>query len=70
MKNRVTEILNIRFPIIQAPMYFLTDATFVAAVSDAGGWELLAQMPGRIPCPSHASMRWNACVSRFVKRSS
>lgn len=37
MKNRVTEILNIRYPIIQAPMYFLTNATFVAAVSNAGG---------------------------------
>ncbi len=51
MKNRVTEILNIRFPIIQAPMYFLTDATFVAAVSDAGGLGIIGPNAGQDTLP-------------------
>lgn len=36
-KNRVTEILGIKYPIIQGPMAWLTDAKLVAAVSNAGG---------------------------------
>lgn len=47
MKNRVTEILNIRYPIIQAPMYFLTNATFVAAVSNAGGLGIIGPNAGQ-----------------------
>ena len=36
MKSRITNILNIEKPIIQGPMSWLTDAQFVAAVSEAG----------------------------------
>ena len=37
MTNRVSEILGISKPIIQAPMFWMTDAKLVAAVSNAGG---------------------------------
>lgn len=33
MGNRVTEIWGIKYPIIQGPMSWLTNAEFVAAVS-------------------------------------
>ncbi len=37
MKTRITELLNIRYPIIEAPMAWITDARLAAAVSAAGG---------------------------------
>lgn len=37
MKTRVTELLGIQYPIIEAPMAWITDARLAAAVSDAGG---------------------------------
>ncbi|UXR75579.1 MULTISPECIES: nitronate monooxygenase [unclassified Staphylococcus] len=36
MKSRITEILGIEKPIIQAPMNWLTDGKFVGAISKAG----------------------------------
>jgi len=35
-KNRIGELLGIRYPIIQAPMNWLSGAGFVVAVSNAG----------------------------------
>ncbi|ASK26638.1 hypothetical protein BG910_01775 [Neisseria chenwenguii] len=37
MQNRITQILNIKYPIVQAPMSWMTDAKLVAAVAEAGG---------------------------------
>ncbi|MBD8591477.1 nitronate monooxygenase [Peribacillus simplex] len=39
--KRVEKILGIKFPIIQAPLNWLTNANFVAAVSEAGGLGVL-----------------------------
>ena len=36
-KNRICELLGIRYPIIQAPMNWVSGADLVAAVSRAGG---------------------------------
>jgi len=47
MDNRVTEILGIRYPIVQAPMSWLTNAELVAAVSNAGGLGVLAANAGQ-----------------------
>ncbi|NDP54310.1 nitronate monooxygenase [Staphylococcus aureus] len=41
MENRVSKILNIEKPIIQGPMNGLTNANFVASVSEAGGLGIL-----------------------------
>ena len=46
-KNRVAEILNIKYPIIQGPMAWLTDAKLVAAVSNAGGLGILGPSAGQ-----------------------
>jgi NAD(P)H-dependent flavin oxidoreductase YrpB (nitropropane dioxygenase family) len=37
MKTRITEILGINYPIMLAPMAWITDAELAAAVSEAGG---------------------------------
>ncbi len=37
MRTRLTEILGIRYPIVQASMAWITDAVLAAAVSEAGG---------------------------------
>lgn len=47
MTNRVAEILNIEKPIIEGPMFWLTDAKLVAAVSNAGGLGVLGYNAGQ-----------------------
>lgn len=47
IKNRVTEILNIKYPIIQASMSWLTSAELAAAVSNAGGMGILGPNAGK-----------------------
>lgn len=49
--NRVTELLHIRYPLIQAPLYFLTNAELVAAVSNAGGLGTLGPHAGQDSLP-------------------
>ncbi len=41
MMNRVCEILNIQYPVIQGPMAWITSSKLVAAVSNAGGLGVL-----------------------------
>jgi len=49
--NRITEILGIRYPIIQAPMSWVTSAELVAAVSNAGGMGTLGPNAGQQSAP-------------------
>lgn len=44
--NRVCEILNIKYPIIQGPMAWITSPEMVAAVSNAGGLGVLGTSAG------------------------
>lgn len=46
MKNRVTEIFNIKVPFIQGPMNALTNPEFIAAVSEAGGLGIMGPNAG------------------------
>ncbi|MBF0785288.1 nitronate monooxygenase [Muribacter muris] len=50
--NRITQILNIKHPIVQAPMSWLTDARLVASVADAGGLGFLAPHAGQTTNPT------------------
>lgn len=43
----VAELLGIRYPIVQAPMNWVTNAAFVAAVSNAGGLGVLGPNAGQ-----------------------
>jgi enoyl-[acyl-carrier protein] reductase II len=45
-KNRVCSLLGIRYPIIQAPMNWVSGAALTAAVSDAGGMGTLGPNAG------------------------
>jgi enoyl-[acyl-carrier protein] reductase II len=45
-KNRICELLGIRYPIIQAPMNWVSGADLVAAVSNAGGMGTLGPNAG------------------------
>jgi len=47
MKNRVTEILRIKYPVVQASMAWITDAKMAAAVSNAGGMGVLGPNAGQ-----------------------
>ena len=49
--NRVCQILKIEKPIIQGPMFWLTDAKLVAAVSEAGGLGVLGPHAGQNSLP-------------------
>lgn len=42
MKTRITEILGIKYPIIQGGMAWIAESTLAAAVSEAGGLGLIA----------------------------
>jgi NAD(P)H-dependent flavin oxidoreductase YrpB (nitropropane dioxygenase family) len=44
MRTRVTELLGIKYPIIQGGMQWLSDAPFAAAVSNAGGLGIITAM--------------------------
>jgi len=44
IKTRVTEMLGIKYPIVAAPMQWLSRAEFAAAVSNAGGLGMLASL--------------------------
>lgn len=48
MTNRVCEILDIKKPIIQGPMSWVTNAEFVAAISNAGGLGFLGPNAGQV----------------------
>lgn len=42
MKNRICELLGIRYPVFQGAMAWLSDGTLAAAVSNAGGLGIIA----------------------------
>ena len=50
--NRISQILNIKHPIVQAPMSWLTDAHLVASVANAGGLGFLAPHAGQTTDPT------------------
>ena len=49
--NRVCQILKIAKPVIQGPLFWLTDAKLVAAVSEAGGLGVLGPHAGQNTLP-------------------
>ena len=44
--NRLCELLGVRYPIVQAPMTWITGADLAAAVSNAGGLGTLGPNAG------------------------
>ena len=50
--NRISQILGIRYPIVQGAMSWMTDAMLVAAVSNAGGLGMLGPHAGQTDNPA------------------
>ena len=44
--NRVTEILGVKYPIIQAPMGWIARSQLASAVSNAGGFGIIETSSG------------------------
>ena len=55
--NRICQILKIEKPVIQGPMFWLTDAKLVAAVSEAGGLGVLGPHAGQNSLPKDDNER-------------
>ncbi len=52
LQSRIPEILGIRYPVVQGAMSWMTDAAFVAAVSNAGGLGMLGPHAGQTANPT------------------
>jgi enoyl-[acyl-carrier protein] reductase II len=48
MKNRITELLGVQYPIIQAPMGWIARAQLASAVSNAGGLGIIETSSGEL----------------------
>jgi enoyl-[acyl-carrier protein] reductase II len=48
MKNRITELLRVKYPIVQAPMGWIARAQLASAVSNAGGFGIIETSSGRL----------------------
>ena len=48
IKNRVTELLGVDYPIVQAPMGYIARAQLASAVSNAGGLGIIETSSGRL----------------------
>ena len=48
VQNRVTELLGVRYPIVQAPMGWIARAQLASAVSDAGGLGIIETSSGEL----------------------
>src|SRR5205814_755430 len=48
MRTRITEMLGIEYPIVQAPMGFIARAQLASAVSNAGGLGIIETSSGRL----------------------
>jgi enoyl-[acyl-carrier protein] reductase II len=48
MKNRITELLGVEYPIVQAPMGWIARARLASAVSEAGGLGIIETSSGEL----------------------
>ncbi|MDZ4825161.1 MAG: nitronate monooxygenase, partial [Actinomycetota bacterium] len=48
MQNRVTELLGVEHPIVQAPMGYIARAQLASAVSNAGGMGIIETSSGQL----------------------
>src|SRR3546814_3178204 len=66
MKNRVTELLGVRYPIIQGGMQWVGTAEMASAVSNAGAFGILTGLTQ--PTPEHLAKEIARC--RAIDRKS
>src|SRR6201992_3219252 len=49
IKNRITPMLGVEYPIVQAPMGYIARAQLASAVSNAGGLGIIETSSGDLP---------------------
>src|ERR1700716_4094813 len=49
MRNRLTDLLGVDYPILQAPMGYIARAQLASAVSNAGGLGVIETSSGQLP---------------------
>lgn len=67
MANRVCEILDITYPIIQGPMAWITSAELVAAVSNAGGLGTLGTNAGQTEVSEDPETVYQRMCAEIIK---
>lgn len=67
--SSVTELLHTKYPLVQAPMNWATDARFVAAVANAGALGVLGpnaglseMVHGSAPTSASCKPSWTKCA--------
>ena len=50
MKNRITDLLGVQYPIVQAPMGWIARSQLASAVSNAGGLGIIETSVARDSC--------------------
>ncbi|MBS0273194.1 MAG: nitronate monooxygenase, partial [Proteobacteria bacterium] len=48
IENRITDMLGVQYPIVQAPMGYIARAQLASAVSNAGGLGIIETSSGRL----------------------
>ncbi|MFN9925570.1 MAG: nitronate monooxygenase, partial [Phenylobacterium sp.] len=48
MKTRITDLLGVQYPIVQAPMGWIARSQLASAVSNAGGLGVIETSSGRL----------------------
>ncbi|GAK42209.1 2-nitropropane dioxygenase NPD [Paenibacillus sp. TCA20] len=67
--NRVTNILGIKYPIVQAAMSWITDAKMVAAVSNAGGLGILGPHAGYNTAPTGGTTEVRERLRKEIRKT-
>ena len=49
IRTRITEMLGVQYPIVQAPMGWIARAQLASAVSNAGGLGIIETSSGELP---------------------
>jgi enoyl-[acyl-carrier protein] reductase II len=64
MKNRITDLLGVQYPIIQAPMGWIARSQLAAAVSEAGGMGIIETSSGELDIVREEILRMRSLTSR------
>ena len=62
--NRVTELLGVEFPIVQAPMGWIARSALASAVSEAGGLGIIETSSGELDAVRQEILRMRELTSK------
>ena len=68
-KTRLCKLLGIQYPVIQAPMDWITDAALAASVSNAGGLGVIGPNAGERTVTDSVEETGDGCAGRSEKQN-